>query len=188
MAAGDVFPLVPDFVFEQGDRHRTLITEMESGKEQRRAIWPGGLAEFVVRKRFVSKADIVVLRSFFNARQGAFDSFWFDNPDDHQATGESIGTGDGATTTFNLAKYPVKTAGGTFTLYEGGVPKTGSLSNDDVNFVSKATFDAAPANGAALTADYQFYYIVRFLEDLFVRDLVAYQLYDVTTRLQEVRL
>ncbi len=188
MGAGDVFPLVPDFVFEPGDKWRTLVTEFESGKEQRRSMWASRLAQFIVRKRFVSKSDVGTLRSFFSARKGQFDFFWFDNPDDNQVTNESIGTGDGSTTVFNLAKYPVQTAAGTFEMRVNGSPVSATLSNDDVNFVSKATFSVAPANGAAITGDYKFYYVVRFTEDILVRRLVSYQLYDFATRLQEVRL
>lgn len=187
MGAGDVFPLVPDFVFEPSDTFRTLISEMESGKEQRRAMWSAGLAQFIVRKRFVSTASIQTLRSFFKARQGAYDLFWFDNPDDNQAADEAVGTGDGAATVFNLAKYPVQT-GAASTFKVDGVPASATLSNDNVNFRGKVTFAAPPANGAAITGTYKFYYAVRFLEDILLRALTQFGLYEFEVKLQEVRL
>lgn len=188
MGAGDIFPLTPDFVYEAGDKWRTLVSEFESGKEQRRSMWSKQLAQFIVRKKAVSKTDIQSLRSFFNARKGSLDYFWFDNPDDNKVTNEAIGTGNGAATVFNLAKYPVKTAAGTFEMRVNGIPASATLSNDNVNFIGKATFAAPPASGASITGDYQFYYPVRFLEDLLIREMIAFQLYDFSTRLQEVRL
>ena len=187
MGAGDVFPLVPDFVFEPGDKFRTLISEMESGKEQRRAMWSTGLAQFLVRKQFVSTANIQSLRSFFKARQVAYDLFWFDNPDDNQITDEVIGTGDGTTTVFNLAKYPVQT-GYTSIFKVNGTPVSATLSNDNVNFRGKVTFAAAPAAGTGLLGTYRFYYVVRFMEDILVRALTQFGLYEFDAKLQEVRL
>ena len=187
MGAGDLFPLVPDFVFEPADKFRTLISEMESGKEQRRTMWSSGLAQFTVRKRFVSTADIQSLRSFFKARQGAYDLFWFDNPDDNQVTEEAVGIGNGAAMVFNLAKYPVQT-GASFSFKVNSVPVSAALSNDNVNFRGNVTFAAPPASGAVITGTYKFYYIVRFLEDILVRSLTQFGLYEFEAKLQEVRL
>ncbi|MBI4227671.1 MAG: DUF2460 domain-containing protein [Candidatus Omnitrophica bacterium] len=188
MGAGDVFPLTPDFVYEPGDRFRTLVSEFESGKEQRRALWSAGLAQFLVRKRFVSSADIAALRAFFKARKGAYDYFWFDDPSDDQATNEAIGMGTGAQTVFTLARYPVQAAAGAFTMRVNGTPVSAALSNDNVNLQAKVTFAVAPASGAAVAGDYKFYYVVRFTDDLLVRQLTSFNLHDVETKLQEVRL
>lgn len=187
MGAGDVFPLVPDFVFEPADQFRTLISEMESGKEQRRSMWSAGLAQFLVRKRFVSTANIQTLRSFFKARKGAYDLFWFDNPDDNQVADEAVGTGNGATAVFDLAKYPAQT-GASFTFKVDGAPVSAALSNDNVNFKGKVTFAVPPANGAVITGTYKFYYAVRFLEDILLRALTQFGLYEFEVKLQEVRL
>ena len=187
MGAGDVFPLTPDFVFEPGDKFRTLISEMESGKEQRRAMWSSGLAQFLVRKQFVSTANIQSLRSFFKARQGAYDLFWFDNPDDNQVTDEAIGIGNGVATVFNLAKYPAQT-GAASTFKVDGTPVSETLSNDNVNFRGKVTFAVAPASGTAITGTYKFYYVVRFMEDILVRALTQFGLYEFEAKLHEVRL
>lgn len=187
MGAGAVFPLAPDFVYEPSDKFRTILSEFESGKEQRRAMWSSALAQFLVRKQFVSKADSDTLRAFFKARQGSFDYFWFDNPDDDQVTDEVVGTGNGVTTVFNLAKYPVQT-GAASTFKVNGVPASATLSNDNVLFKGKVTFATAPANGAGILGTYKFYYVVRFLEDVLIRKLTSFQLYDFEAKLMEVRL
>src|SRR6266852_9478191 len=69
-------------------------------------------------------------------------------------TNENIGTGNGTKTTFGLGKYPVQTDVGTFKMRVNGIGVKATLSNDDVNRISNATFDSAPANNASLTGDY----------------------------------
>jgi phage tail sheath protein FI len=66
--------------------------------------------------------------------------------------GTSIGTGDGTKIAFPLPLYPVSTA--STVVKVGSTAVTGvKIANDDANKVSTATFAAAPANGANITAD-----------------------------------
>jgi phage tail sheath protein FI len=69
---------------------------------------------------------------------------------------ETVGTGDGTKTIFDLPKerYPVSTAAKTFEARVNGVAAAATLSNDDAKKISQVTFTAPPANGAALTADF----------------------------------
>lgn len=69
---------------------------------------------------------------------------------------ESIGTGNGTLTTFNLAaaNYPVSTVSGSYAIRVNGTPTSATLSNDDVAKVSKVTFSTAPATSAVITGDY----------------------------------
>lgn len=62
--------------------------------------------------------------------------------------GEAVGTGDGATTTFNLDWYPVKV--GSLVVYVDSTPTAVTLDAE----TGQITFGAAPANGASITADY----------------------------------
>lgn len=63
-----------------------------------------------------------------------------------------IGTGDGADLIFDLPIYPINTT--TSKIKVNGAAAVGAtLSNDDVNKVSKVTFAAAPANAAEITGD-----------------------------------
>ncbi len=70
---------------------------------------------------------------------------------------ESIGTGDGTKTSFSLSKYPVATDPTLFQIRVGGSPVASSgvtLSNDDANKASKATFTTAPGQNASISGDY----------------------------------
>jgi uncharacterized protein len=67
-------------------------------------------------------------------------------------TGAGIGTGDGATTAFNLPVYPINLTGTTVKV-DGTAATNVTLKNDDANQVSTATFAAAPAANTKITAD-----------------------------------
>jgi phage tail sheath protein FI len=69
---------------------------------------------------------------------------------------ETVGTGDGTKTVFDLSKdrYPVSTTAKTFEVRVNGVPAAATLTNDAGKKLSQVTFSAAPANGAAITADF----------------------------------
>ena len=76
-------------------------------------------------------------------------------------TGEAVGTGDGSETVFNLDNKEIRN----LTVYVDGVEETGiSLDNSeyvDNNYSSHfcrgvITFDTAPGNGLAITADYEY--------------------------------
>jgi phage tail sheath protein FI len=60
-----------------------------------------------------------------------------------------IAKGDGAITVFNLPVYPID-VGNSQVKEDGGSMAT--LTNDDANKVSKATFASAPASGSKITA------------------------------------
>ena len=68
-------------------------------------------------------------------------------------TGEAVGTGNGVNTSFSLANSPILT--NSETVYVAAVAKTRD-TDYTINFGTAAiTFTAAPANGAAVTADYK---------------------------------
>ncbi len=70
-------------------------------------------------------------------------------------TSQSIGTGDGSTTTFSMANTPV--IPGSQTVYVAGTSQTygtGYSVNFDTGLV---TFVSAPASSSAITADYTYY-------------------------------
>ena len=70
-------------------------------------------------------------------------------------TSQSIGTGDGSTTTFSMANFPVMP--GTQTVRVGGATSTygsGYTVKFDTGLV---TFSSAPAASAAIAADYTYY-------------------------------
>ena len=51
-----------------------------------------------------SNNEFRTLLGFFLSRHGSFDSFLFDDVDDHAISNQSIGTGNGSTAQFQLAR------------------------------------------------------------------------------------
>lgn len=73
-----------------------------------------------------------------------------------RAAGEAVGSGTGSKKLFDLARYSVETAAGTFTVRVGdAVVETATLENDDANQVTRIRFADAPARDATITADYR---------------------------------
>src|SRR6185295_16130052 len=56
-------------------------------------------------------------------------------------TGETVGTGDGKATSFDLDCYPVLAPGTPITVKVAGANAQATLANDDKNRVSRVTFD-----------------------------------------------
>lgn len=110
--------------------------------------------------------DWQTLAGFFNARNGNFDSWLYDDPDDNAVVNQVFGVGDGVTKTFRLARAfgnfiePIKAVNGipTFT-------GNGSAVFPDVNEMEgTVTFETAPAEGLVLAWSGKFYFRCRFVE------------------------
>lgn len=72
----------------------------------------------------------------------------------YTVTNERIGTGDGTTTKFHLAKHPVVTDSGTFKIRVDNVVVDARLIEETDS--SSVQFATAPAKGAVITGDYSF--------------------------------
>ena len=105
--------------------------------------------------------------------RGAY-GFRFKDWTDYRARGQAIGTGDGATKAFQLVKSYVSGAGsetrtitkpvqGTVVPYLAGIKQTSGWSVNTTTGV--LTFLTAPAQGIAVTADFEFDVPVRFDTD-----------------------
>src|ERR1700744_4056186 len=84
----------------------TNIQTNISGKECRIAmqtfpLWQWDLTYNVLRSA-ATFGELQQLVGFFNARQGMFDTFLYEDADDNAVTGQMIGTGDGGTAAFQI--------------------------------------------------------------------------------------
>jgi uncharacterized protein (TIGR02217 family) len=164
----------------------TGMQQAASGREVRAAFWSSPLWKMSLSYEFVRDdpqhvdvngyTELQQLQGFFLARQGSFDSFLIDlaqltrKPLDSTISGQPIGTGDGATTSFQLVRNVggateevQEPVGQLATVYVAGVPKTQGTDYTITNGL--VSFAAAPAIGAALTADFQWLWRVRFAQD-----------------------
>jgi uncharacterized protein (TIGR02217 family) len=165
--AGLEYPVVRTPIF------RTLIQQSTSGKETRAALWTYPRWKWTLSFNFLrddSNNEFRTLLGFFLARQGAFDSFLFDDADDRQVTGQPIGQGAGSQTAFQLVRSlggftePVFAPHIVSSVYVNGIalPPGGWTVNAGAGML---TLFSPPASGAEVTADFTYYWPVRFLAD-----------------------
>lgn len=117
--------------------------------------------------------DLVTIQGFYLQMQGKLGVFLFDDPNDDQVNGQGIATGDGVTTVFQL----IRTRGGftepvqaPFTapapsIYVAGVLKASGTDYAISNPGGVLTFTVAPALGADIACDMNYYWPVRFSDD-----------------------
>jgi phage-related protein len=78
----ETFTTQPDFVYEEEIEYSTQVSDFENGYEQRRATWSAPLRLFRLFFRARTAAEFATVKAFVIARQGRFDSFTWNNPND----------------------------------------------------------------------------------------------------------
>jgi len=166
-----------------GPERRTQIVEMASGDEERNGSWADSRRRYDASYGIRKADDLAAVTAFFEARRGRLYGFRWKDWADHKsglpsagtlAIDQPIGTGNGATTTFQLVKLYTsgvqswtrtitKPVAGTIALALNGMAQiTGWTVNTSTGVVS---FAAAPAAGVAITAGFEFDVPVRFDTD-----------------------
>lgn len=76
------FTYTPDYSFQETPQFRTLVSEFETGWEQRRAMWADALRQWklVFKTRTLTETNAII--AFFEAKLGAYDQFTWTNPND----------------------------------------------------------------------------------------------------------
>jgi uncharacterized protein (TIGR02217 family) len=188
------FPTDIAFGSSGGPERRTEIVTLGSGGERRNARWADARRRYDAGYGVRSLADLDQVIQFFEERRGRLFGFrWRDRMDDASAppgitigaTDQKLGTGDGATAVFQL----VKTYGALHAPYERAIAKPvdgsvmvavdgaplapGDFAVDPTT--GRVTFEAAPDEGAALTAGFRFDVPVRFDTDHLAVNLAAFE-------------
>ena len=179
-----------------GPGFKTSIFTRASGQEDRNIEWARALAEYDVAHTIKTQEELDEVRAFFFARRGMAYGFRFKDWSDykscsavrqHQATDQTIGTGDGTTADFQLVKvYPdainaytrniVRPVDGTVLVAVDGVQQTPLVDftvSTSTGIVSFA-WNNIPAVGATITAGYHFDVPVRFGTDRMMPTLEEY--------------
>jgi len=157
-----------------GPEYLTTVVSMASGHEQRNANWSAARGKWNVASGLKHQAQLNTLIAFFRARKGRAYGFRFKDWTDYRATGQALGVGDGANKVFQLVKSYVSGAGsetrtitkpvlGTVKPYLAGVFQSSGWSINTATGL--LTFTTAPAQGIAVTADFEFDVPVRFDTD-----------------------
>ena len=185
--SSSVFPLLAAIPGQAIEVTRTAVWEGSevvravSGKRTSISYWSNPIWEWTLKYNVLRAGtfqktaftEYQALVGFFNLRHGPYDSFLFDDTDDDTVTAQSIGTGDGSTTTFQLvrtmgsfvepilAPHTITAVYGNGSPYSGGAYSVSSWGSATPGIV---TFGSAPLNAVALTATFSYYWPVEFLD------------------------
>lgn len=178
------FPTDISFGASGGPEYSTDIVITNSGYEQRNVNWSSARSLYNVAHGVKNQSQLDALIAFFRARKGRAYGFRFKDWSDYSVSGQNIGTGDAATTTFQLVK--TYSSGGitesrtvnkpvdnSVTIYVNSVEQSSGVSVNTTTGI--VTFSSPPANGLAITADFEFDVPVRFDTDRLSASLDDYQ-------------
>lgn len=154
----------------------TIVNDAISGKQTAMGLWSYPKWAWELSFSYLpskpSQTDLQTLAGFFNKLQGRFDTFLYADADDNAVTAQAIGTGDGVMKTFQLVRSfggfvePIFAPNVVAHVYSAGVDAGGwTVSNWGATAPGIVTFSSAPANGAAITADFSFYFPCRMDDD-----------------------
>lgn len=190
-----VFPSLPGLGWsvDKQPEFSTIVRTATAGQETRVALWSSPRWRFTLTYdllRADATQELQTLMGFFLQRQGQFDSFLYQDPDDNQVTGQPLGLGDGTTTSFQLLRSfggfvePVRAPnlGQAINVYLNGVaqPSSGwSVSGWGTATPGMLAFTTAPSAGAAISADFSFYFPVRFNADVAEFSQFMHQLWEL---------
>lgn len=197
------FPLSIGLAARGGPERRTEIVTLNSGREERNAVWRDSRRRWDAAPGVRSQADLARLIAFFEARLGRLHGFRFTDPFDHGSAGpgatpgpldQVLGTGDGATDRFQLHKAYGDGAG----RWDRPIvlPQTDSVRAAvdgvetplSVETGGEIVFDVPPPDGALITAGFRFDVPVRFDADQLEASLDAGAAMIASVPLIEVRL
>lgn len=169
-----VLPSLPGLAWPVARRPMwsTRIQESASGKETRIGFWSYPRWEYTISfdvlRSLGAFTELQQIAGFYNARNGAYDDWLFNDLYDNTCSLQLFGTGDGVTTSFQLARTyggyvePVR-AINTLTQVRINGSVTGAYTYNVSTGV--ITFTTAPGAGLALDWSGTFYWRCRFLDD-----------------------
>jgi uncharacterized protein (TIGR02217 family) len=203
-----IFPVLPGLGWSvtKAPRFATRIQRAVSGRELRALdqpypVWTWTLTYSLLRDHWDARGasgpgigydELRTLAGFFLQQQGAFLPFLFDDPTDDAVTAQPIGSGNASTTAFQLVRTmgvaagfaePVTAPNTVSAIYCDGVLQSpaGYTVDPDTGLV---TFAAPPPAGQLVTADFTYWFRVRFADDTAEFDNFMYQLW----QLKQIRL
>lgn len=178
-----------------GPMFNTDVTVGKSGTESRNANWQDGLWKFNAGYSVKTRADVHTLNTFFLNRRGREKAFLLQSYEDYKiphsgSTAQSIGTGDGSTSTFQIYKRYTDSGSNNYdriitrpsattsdlVVIKNGVTQTHTTHYTYSTTTGIITFVTPPTNGHAITITLaKFYVPVRFdIDELPIEMLMHY--------------
>jgi uncharacterized protein (TIGR02217 family) len=180
-----IFPALPGLGWSvtKSAKFATRIQRAVNGRELRaldqpNPVWSWTLTYPLLRDKWDTRGagtgvgydELRTLAGFFLQQQGAFQPFLFDDPTDHAATTQLLGTGDSSAIAYQLVRdmggfaEPIIAPNLVSAIYFDGVLQSPAGYSVD-NTTGVVTFAAPPPAGQAITADFTYYFRVRFSDD-----------------------
>ena len=179
------FPVAVGFGSTGGPERRTDIVALGSGGESRNARWARSRRRYDAGYGIRSFDDLAAVVAFFEERRGRLYGFRFRDPLDWKSclpsrkptpTDCALGTGDGETAAFALAKtYGTgaaayrrsisKPVAGTVRMALDGVEQTSGFALDEKTGLITFQAGSIPASGVVVSAGFSFDVPVRFDTD-----------------------
>ena len=193
--SNEIFNYALDSPFEEEIRYLTLVSESESGREQRYQKWLRPKRDFRLVLRSRNPADTDAIWRFYTRHKGSFDTFLFQNPNENPVTAETAGSGDGTKTVFYLGnKVDIGTGDLIVSPNTAVLTRSVGGTGDYLSFtaftidepIGQITTNAVLPSGDVLRANYNFRYRCRFKEDSITREAFAADLWNFGIELTQV--
>ncbi len=191
------FPTAISIQSRATPERRTEVVTIGSGYEERNQRWADSKRRYNAGYGAKTLDDLHTIIAFFEERRGRLHGFRWKDPVDFKSVGpqstvtmtdQTIGTGDGYETAFQL----IKTYGSVYAPYSRTVTKpvsgtvliavNGSLQTEGggndytIDYTTGiVTFNSAPMNSHAVTAGFEFDVPVRFDTDSFDIDIQGFK-------------
>jgi len=165
---------------------KTLVSDFESGKEQRRKRWAFPKRRFTIPYNAIDPDETDVLWKFYQERSGAYEAFWFIYPLRKKWYGEYLGVGNGTQVTFDLPSYQTESV----YVYKDGVYSYWTfIDGGGQAGADRVEMGVTPEDGTILTADIdgQLRLPMRFEQDNLSEELFDYLLSRSQISLIEVK-
>lgn len=180
----------------------TRVSAAASGRDVRTPLYAQPLYEFdltysalnsdSVHFQALVAESLQQIMGFFLQCQGQYGSFLFSDPDFNEAIGASLGVGDGATMQYPLLRQlgpysePVQVANVVSQIYLNGVAQESGWTVQNGNQI---VFSTPPAKDAVVTADFTYYFVCRFMDDIHDYEEFMYKLHSLQScKIRSVRM
>jgi len=196
MAYLPVFYWTPEYSFVEDIEASTEVTVFESGVESRRKRRERLIRTFKISFSILEKEVMDAIWDFFIARCGRFGAFLYrDYLNDYKVVGEELsGTKNGSNNSFYTSRpFIIDPADGDFSppVSDHRLYKNGSLLTEGTDYyLNYATGEfyiiTPPIITDTITADYEYYYKVRFDIDTLTKDLFGGTMYKCDMAIKEL--
>ena len=193
--SNEVFSYTLDTPFDESVQFLTVVSEGESGKEQRYQKWLTPKRTFRVKLDARQATETDSIWRFYTRMKGSFDTFLFQNPNENPVTAETVGSGDGVKSVFYLGKA-VDFATGDLIVVSGSEAITRSVkgTGDYLSFTTYTidnttgaiTTNAVFPSGDVMRANYKFQYRCRFKDDNLERSAFTGELWNFGLEILQV--